>query len=64
MSINPTTEPDEPTIIANHPPGIWVGDGILRCPACGHEDDVQGYDVMGADPDCLFCIQCSQEIQL
>lgn len=31
---------------------------LVRCPACGHTDYVQGFDVIGADRGCLFCNNC------
>lgn len=39
------------------------GEPILRCPACGHADDFNDYDVGGAEPDHLFCNQCGTEAQ-
>lgn len=37
---------------------------MIQCPKCGHVDDDQCFDMGGADPDCVFCTQCHQEIQL
>ncbi len=34
---------------------------LVRCPRCGREDVLDGYDVLGADKDCLFCIGCNAE---
>jgi len=38
------------------------------CPKCGFksrvENDLQDFDVLGSDQDCVFCTQCSQEIAL
>lgn len=48
----------------------WIGNSpyreieMVECPACGHTDDIQGFDVLGADWGCVFCTQCWQEIQL
>ena len=40
-----------------------LGDGVIQCSVCGHADEIDGYDVMGADEDCLFCLQCSAELR-
>lgn len=48
-----------------HPKALswWEGDEeIVRCPVCGNEEEIDGYDVIGADPGCLFCNQCDTEI--
>jgi len=39
----------------------WADDILLQCPKCGHVEDIQGYDVLGADPGNLFCNQCNFE---
>ena len=55
---------DLPTI---HPVGLtwWEGNiEYVKCPTCGNVTDIQNYDCLGADPDCVFCNQCHQEIQL
>jgi transcription elongation factor Elf1 len=37
---------------------------IFRCPHCGHQDDLDGYDVIGADTDCVFCNNCNMECSI
>lgn len=34
---------------------------LYRCPQCGNVDDLQGFDVLGADDGNLFCIKCHLE---
>jgi hypothetical protein len=36
-------------------------DGIIACPKCGHEDDIEGFDCLGACNDNLFCVRCHCE---
>lgn len=33
----------------------------ITCPACGHLDDIHGFDVLGADDNCLFCQKCYEQ---
>ena len=43
----------------------WRGRAeFVRCPKCGHSDDIDGFDVLGADFGCVFCNQCNTEIAL
>lgn len=35
---------------------------LLTCQVCGHTDDFDCFDVMGADKDCVFCLACGSEI--
>ncbi len=39
-------------------------DTLLRCPECGHADILDGFDSLGADPDCVFCNNCGEELAL
>ena len=39
-------------------------DVILKCPECGNIDSIEYYDCCGADEDCVFCNECSQELRL
>lgn len=34
---------------------------LLTCPQCGHMDTMDGFDVMGACDDNVFCTQCDCE---
>ena len=36
--------------------------GHLTCMECGWTSELEGFDVLGADPGCVFCIQCHAEI--
>lgn len=38
--------------------------GILQCPHCGHRDNLDGFDVLGADDNCVFCNGCNRELEL
>lgn len=38
--------------------------GIFRCPGCGYESDLDGFDVIGADEGNLFCPQCHLEDEM
>jgi hypothetical protein len=40
------------------------GIGIYTCPHCGKVADIEACDVMGAEPDCVFCEHCSGEFEL
>ena len=37
---------------------------LLKCPACGKISILEGFDVLGADDDCVFCTECHQELAL
>ena len=37
------------------------GDELIECPACGEKEFLDGYDVIGADPGCIFCTACHCE---
>lgn len=37
-------------------------DPLLTCRVCGHTDDLDGFDVLGADPGCVFCNACNSQI--
>jgi hypothetical protein len=39
------------------------GNALYVCPYCGHTDDADGCDIMGAEPGCMFCLKCSGEFQ-
>lgn len=34
---------------------------LYRCPKCGHIDDADNFDVLGADGDQQFCNHCHHE---
>lgn len=38
------------------------GDEYLRCSECGHVDTDEGFDVLGAAPGNLFCLNCNAEL--
>lgn len=44
---------------------VWrEGDSeMVKCPKCGHTDDIQGFDVLGADGGCVFCVRCHCEMR-
>ena len=42
----------------------WEGAQYIICPVCGNEDDIDGFDCLGADEDCVFCNQCNTELSL
>ena len=37
---------------------------MIRCPVCGHTDNDDNFDCIGADVDCVFCNVCDAEICL
>lgn len=39
------------------------GEPIYTCPYCGNASDADGCDVVGAEPDGLFCNQCNREFR-
>ncbi len=39
-------------------------DEWLACSACGHADTLDGFDVLGADEDNVFCNKCTAEVSL
>ena len=39
------------------------GEVEYRCPFCKKWVSLQDCEVMGADPDCLFCPECNQEFR-
>lgn len=39
------------------------GMALYTCPYCGNVSDEDGCDVMGAEPNCLFCNQCHGEFE-
>ena len=46
---------------------IAIGDvatAIYECPACGHRADLDNFDCLGADTDCVFCVECCKELSL
>jgi hypothetical protein len=54
------TEEHPKAIIHEQPDGTE----ILECPGCGWKSEVDGWDVMGADPGCLFCNGCCLEVKV
>ena len=36
---------------------------VWKCPNCGEMVDVNGCDVIGAEPGCLFCNRCNMEFE-
>jgi len=36
---------------------------VLRCPWCGHEADLDNFDVLGADEGNVFCNGCNAELE-
>ena len=43
-------------------PCVHCGDHVcVTCPNCGHTDDIDGFDCLGADEDKVFCNQCNHE---
>ena len=56
--MNPTRNDDNSggAIEATGPDQIW-----LRCPLCRAVEVLDGWDVIGADPDKLFCNHCGAE---
>lgn len=37
------------------------GEPLYKCPNCGNIASDEECDVIGAEPDCLFCNQCNHE---
>jgi hypothetical protein len=37
---------------------------LLKCPICGHIDNIDNYDCLGADDACVFCNECNTELAL
>lgn len=37
---------------------------LVRCPVCGQEAEIQGFDALGAELDCLFCNNCQSEVEV
>lgn len=45
----------------------WVDRGterLIRCPHCKHIEDVEACDVGGAEPGCVFCLNCNREMEM
>ena len=41
----------------------WVGDvQMVKCPECGHVDDLDNFDCLGAD-GWVFCNACGTELE-
>jgi hypothetical protein len=38
------------------------GDRAITCPGCGKQVLESDCDDIGAEPDCVFCCECGQEI--
>lgn len=36
-------------------------DKVITCPKCGKQDDLEGFDVLGADDNNVFCTACHCE---
>jgi hypothetical protein len=36
-------------------------DPPVTCPSCGKIDDIDGFDILGADEGCIFCTDCSTQ---
>lgn len=65
--------PEIPVPYGPHRQVIYVpdllGGGQVQCPRCGHTDEMDGFDCLGADldGDCnssVFCNQCHEELEL
>ena len=57
---------EQPELAFPHPVArTWSDDHdyFVECPVCGFTDDMDGFDSIGADEDCLFCNNCHTEIQ-
>lgn len=52
-------KPKPALVIAN----TMGGACIYQCPTCGAHLTEDDCDVIGAEPDCLFCNQCSHEFR-
>lgn len=56
--------PEKPTVreVPSDDPTTWN----LRatCPHCGYDDNIDCFDVLGADPDHLFCNQCNKQFAM
>jgi len=37
-------------------------DELYVCPVCGNVENLDNYDILGADPGTLFCNQCSRQV--
>jgi hypothetical protein len=37
---------------------------IYACPKCGNQATAEQCDVLGAEPDCVFCQKCHTEFEL
>jgi hypothetical protein len=37
---------------------------MVECPVCHKVDDVDSFDVLGADDGCVFCTNCHQQVDL
>lgn len=49
------------------PPEEYIrgeNDNLIRCPKCHVLSEEDDFDCLGADRDCVFCPNCSFEIQL
>jgi hypothetical protein len=55
--------PSHPRIITT-PDKDEFGDDILKCPRCGRTGSLQEFDCLGADPGCVFCNGCNEELSL
>jgi hypothetical protein len=42
----------------------WDTDIMVECPVCGHKDNIDEFDCLGADEGCVFCNHCQTEIRL
>lgn len=43
--------------------GMHEDDELIRCPACGKLETIDGYDCLGADqPGNIFCTDCHCQI--
>lgn len=40
------------------------GDEIYKCPHCGNCATADECDVIGAEPNCLFCNKCNREFSV
>lgn len=61
--------PEQTEIQFAHPNILTIGhtkdgyDVIHECPVCGNIGTLDDFDCLGADPGCVFCNECGEELR-